>query len=277
MPGSVVSVLFRKKSAELSRGYYARGAKVWPPNRSRFNPKPDDASCEVGMGIVQALLAALSGHIDQFSWRNGGLVGSAHLYSTSSGSDYHFTWDERDPELALFGGFANGPTYQLAILHLILCYLDLYRGGSERSAEVMECWFALVGAMQRLYTRGRSPAGQSWSVETVGQACWNAEVRSCIEHAADAMWFAMRYRLPDLSRDRAQDLYGDQVFDLPLAAPEGTLQGASLFTRLTSARGRYAAVRSRPELELRLQGLGAAREERIVGALPVWHFPEPGD
>src|SRR5207237_5312974 len=107
--GSVVSVLFRKKNAELSRGYYSRGAKVWPPNRSRYNRKPDDASCEVGMGIVQALLAALSGHVDQFSWRERGLVGSAHLYSTSSGCDYHFTWDERDPELAQFGGFANGP------------------------------------------------------------------------------------------------------------------------------------------------------------------------
>lgn len=277
MPGSVVSVLFRKKAAELSRGYYSRGAKVTPPNRSRFNTRPDDASCEVGMGIVQALLAALSGHVDQFSWRERGLVGSAHLLSTSRGSDYHFSWDERDPELALFGGFANGPTYQLAILHLLLCYLDQYHGGSERSAEVMECWFALVSAMQRLCGRDTN-RGQGWSVAAVGEACWNGEVRPHIEHAADAMWFAMRYRLPDLSLARAQDLYAGQVLDLPLATPEGTLQGASLFTRPRPARRQFAAAkRARPELELRMQGLLAAREERIVGTLPVWHFPEPGD
>lgn len=280
MPGSVVGVLFRKKNAELSRGSYSRGAKVWPPNRSKFNRKPDDASCEVGMGIVQALLAALSGHIDQFSWQEQGLVGIAHLYSTSSGSDYHFTWDERAPELTLFGGFANGPTYQLALLHLILGYLDQYRGGSERSAEMMGCWFALVAAMLRLYPRGFN-RGRGWSVEDVGAACRNADLRPHIEHAADAMWFAMRYRLPDLELSRAQDLYADQVLDLPLASPDGTLLGAALFSRPSPVRGPLAGRGpARPELELhlgQLQGLGAAREERIVGAMPVWHFPEPGD
>jgi hypothetical protein len=232
------------------------------------------------MGIVQALLAALSGHIDQFSWGERGLVGTAHLYSTSSGSDYHFTWDESEPELALFGGFANGPTYQLAILHLILCYLDQYHGGSERSAEMMECWFTLVSAMQRLYPRDTT-RGRGWSLEDVGAACWNAGVRPHIEHAADAMWFSMRYCLPNLELARAQDLYADQVLDLPLASPAGTLLGAALFSRPSPARGRFAAAkRVRPELELQfgqMQGLGAVREERIVGAMPVWHFPEPGD
>jgi hypothetical protein len=280
MPGSVVSVLFRKKSAELSRGYYSRGAKVRPPNRSRFNRKPDDASCEVGMGIVQALLAVLSGHVEQFSWEDRGLVGTAHLFSTSGGSDYHFTWDERAPELTLFGGFANGPTYQLAILHLILGYLDQYQGGNERSAEMMECWFTLVAAMLRLYPRGFN-RGRGWSVEDVGAACWNADVRPHIEHAADAMWFSMRYCLPNLELSRAQDLYADQVIDLPLASPDGTQLGTALFTRPSPARGRFAAARrSRPELELKLgqmPGLVAAREERIVGTMPVWHFPEPGD
>lgn len=277
MPGSVVSVLFRKKTAELSRGFYARGAKVWPPNRSRFNPRPPDAPCEIGMGIVQALLAVLSGHVDQFAWRARGLEGSAHLYSTSSGSDYSFTWDEGDSELALFGGFANGPTYQLAILHLIRCYLDRLHGGSERSAEVMECWFALVSAMGRFYSRGTA-RGRGWSVDAVGDACWNPEVRPNIEHTADSMWFAMRYSLPDLSLARAQDLYADQVWGLPLAEPEGILQGDSLFTRPRPAARRLAAApRARPELELRMQGLGTTREERIVGTVPAWHFPQLGE
>jgi hypothetical protein len=280
MPGSVVTALFRKKSAELSRGSYSRGAKVWPPNRSRYNRKPEDAPCDVGMGIVQALLAALSGHVDQFSWGGGGLVGTIHLYSTSSRGDYHFTWDEREPDLALFGGFANGPTYHLAILHLVLCYLDQYHGGSERSTELMECWFTLVAAMQRLYQRGAN-RGRGWSVETVGEACRNANVRPHIEHAADSMWFSMRYALPDLSLGRAQDLYPDQVLDLPLVEPEGTLAGSALFSPPSPPRRRFAAAQpARPELELKLAqmpGLVAAREERIVGAMPVWHFPEPGD
>lgn len=277
---SVVSVLFRKKAADLSRGYYTRGAEVWPPNRSKYNRKPDDASCEIGMGIVQALLAVLSGHVDRFSWTGQGQVGYAHFASTSSPDDYDFTWDERDPDLGLFGGFANGPTYQLAMLHLILCYLDSLHGGGDRSAELMECWFTLVEVMTRLYPRRSGPGG-AWTKSEVAAACGDSEVRPHIEHTSDAMWFAMRYRLPDMALDRGTDLYREQVIALPLVSPTGTELGSSLFLRPRRAGGpTLKARRVRQELglaldEAQLQRLAAVREERMVGPLPAWHFPDP--
>ena len=279
---SVVSILFKKKTAELSRGYYSRGALIWPPNRSRHNTKPAEASCQIGMGIVQALLAALSGHVELFSWREQGRVGHTHLVSTSSSRDYDFTWDEMDPQLGLFGGFTKGPTYQLAVLHLILCYLDHLHGGSERSAEVMECWFALVEAMGRLYPRRYGWEG-AWARPEVAAACGDSEVRPLIEHLADAMWFAMRYHLPALALPREMDLYAEQVWALPLGSPEGTLRGASLFDRPRLAAVTGVQVRRvRQELELTLgddllQRLAADRQARMEGSMPVCHFPDPFD
>lgn len=276
---SVVSALFHKKTAELSGGYYSRGAEVWPPNRSQHNTRPADASCALGMGIVQALLAVLTGHVERFFWQEQGLVGTAHLISTSSSTDYDFTWDERDPQPGLYGGFAHGPTYQLAILHLILCYLDLYHGGSERSAEIIQAWFKLVETMQRFYPGGFDPES-GWLKADVASACSQSEVRQRLEHAADAMWFTLRYLLPDVTLDRAMDLFPTHVVALPLESPEGTLQGSALLAPPCSAGQRPVKVhRIRQELELaldpaRLQGLVAARQERMVAVMPVWHFPD---
>lgn len=279
---SVVTVLFKKKTAELSRGYYNRGAEVSPSNRSRYNTKPAAASCAIGMGIVQAVLAVLSGHVERFSWCEEGRTGTAHLTSTSSASDYDFSWDEMDPELGLYGGFANGPTYQLAILHLILCFLDRYHGGSDRSAEVMERWFKLVDGMARYYPGGRE-RGNGWSKQDVGDACRNGEVRPLIEQVADSMWFTLRYRLPELSLDRAMDLYPAQIVPSPLDSPTGSLGGASLFVQPRAAAGGTAKSRRvRQQLslaldEVQLARFAAAREERMVGVMPVCHFPGPAD
>src|SRR5262249_37878117 len=107
---SVVAALFQKKTAELSGGSYCRGAEVRPAHRSRHNTRPADASCALGMGIVQELLAVLSGHVERFSCRQQGLVGRSHQKSTSRSAEYDFTWDERNPQLGLYGGFAHGPT-----------------------------------------------------------------------------------------------------------------------------------------------------------------------
>jgi hypothetical protein len=281
---SVVSALFQKKSAELSDGYYSRGAEVRPPNRSKYNTRPADVSCALGMGIVQALLAALAGHVEWFSWREKGQEGTAHLSSTSSSSNYDFTWDERDPLPGLYGGFSRGPTYQLAILHLILCYLDLYHGGSERSTEVMQAWFKLVEAMKRFYPDSFDPEC-GWRKKDVASACRQGDLRALIEHAADAMWFTMRYRLPDLMLDRCLTVYPSHVIALPLELPEGTLQGSVLLKPPGAVDSNWRVVKARrvrQELELALdpatlQGLSSQseREKRIVTALPVWHFPDP--
>src|SRR5260370_36825681 len=101
MAGSVMFALFRKKTSELSAGYYSRGAIVRLSNRSRYNTRPEDAVCELGMGIVQAILAVLSGHVTRISWSDGGKVGTLHLLSASGPGEYDFTWDESDPELGL--------------------------------------------------------------------------------------------------------------------------------------------------------------------------------
>jgi len=278
MAGTVVSVLFRKKSAELSGDSYTRGAKVSPPNRSRYNRKPDDASCEIGMGMVQAMLAVLSGHVDLFSWQ--GQVGYAHFSSTSSGTSYEFTWDERNPELGIYGGFTKGPTYQVAMLQLILCYLDQLHGGSERSTEIMERWFSLVDTMVRRYPRTPGQ-GTTWSKAAVAEACGDSEVRPHIEQVSDALWFAMRYRLPDLSLDRGMDLYSEQVITTPLVAPSGTRRGDDLLVRpRPSATPLFKARRVRQELgltlgETQLQRLGSPREGRMMGSMPICHFPDP--
>lgn len=282
MGASVISALFQKKTAELSRGYYNRGAEVQPSNRSKYNSKPEDVVCAMGMGIVQALLAILSGHVQQFSWREQGKVGAAHFASTSSRDTYDFTWDERDAVVGLYGGYTNGPTYQVAMLHLILCYLDQYHGGSERSAEVMERWLRLVDGMQRFYPRAPT-RGNVWSKAEVAAGCGDNEVRPLIEQTADAMWFAMRYQLPDLAVDRKMDLFPAQVIQLPLTNPSGTLQGKDLFVRPQPvASGKIKARRVRQELSLeldvsQLERLTAVREQRMVGSMPVWHFPDPFD
>jgi hypothetical protein len=277
---SVVSVLFRKRTAELSRGYYTRGAEVWPPNRSRHNTKSAGETCKIGMGIVQALLAALTGHIEQFAWSERGKIGWVRLASTSSSREYDFTWDEVDPLLALLGGFNNGPTYQLAVLHLLLCYLDHVHGGSERSAEVMECWFSLVDVMELLYPRRFEPEGP-WTKDQIAAACGDDEVRPLIERLSDAMWFTMRYQLPDHSLPREMDLYAEQTCSLPLQAPEKLVQGATLFVRPQPASVSPAPKRRvRRELELVLgeqQVLLAGRPTRLVGAMPLCHFPNPFD
>jgi hypothetical protein len=280
MPGSVMTALFRKKTADLSRGAYYRGARVQLSNRSKFNGKPEDAACELGMGIVQALLAALTGHVVSLSWIDGGKAGTVHLFSTSSDGEYDFTWDESQADLGLYGGFRNGPTYQLAVLHLVLCYLDLRRGGSERSAEVMERWFALTEAMQQSYAHGFLP-DRGWSKRVVGDACWDRSIQPLIERVADSLWFAMRYRVPNLSLAREMDLFTEQVIQLPLSDPQEVLAGAMLFARPMPAALRFSS-RKRQEQELpldalRLAQLERARPRRIEGMLPAWHFPSLDD
>ena len=280
MPGSVMTALFRKKTAELSRGAYYRGARLQLSNRSKFNGKPPDAVCELGMGIVQALLAALTGHVVSFACIDGGKAGTVHLFSTSSDGEYDFSWDESQPDLGLYGGFRNGPTYQLAVLHLVLCFLDLRRGGSERSAEVMERWFALHEAMQRSYARGFL-RDLGWSKQVVGDACRDRSIQPLIEQVADSLWFSMLYLVPNLALAREMDLFTEQVIELPLSGSEETLAGTALFARPLPAAQRFSA-RKRLEQELPLEALelaqlGRARPRRIEGMLPAWHFPSLDD
>ena len=190
---SVVSALFQQEDRGIQR-------RVLSPGGRGVTSQSQSAQYQTGRRFVRARDGDRAGTVRGahrarravFLAGAGVLVGTAHLISTSSSADYDFTWDERDPQLGLYGGFAHGPTYQLAILHLILCYLDLHHGGSERSAEIMQAWFKLVETMKRFYPGGFDPE-RGWRKADVASACSQSEVRQRLEHAADAMWFTLRY------------------------------------------------------------------------------------
>ncbi len=58
-----LSALFGKREAELSGGFYRRGAVVRLANRSRYNTLPASETPSLGMGMVQAVLAVLTMHV----------------------------------------------------------------------------------------------------------------------------------------------------------------------------------------------------------------------
>ena len=187
-----LSALFGKREAELSSGFYRRGAVVRLANRSRYNTLAASETPSLGMGMVQAVLAVLTIHVASFAWDAQGQVGSAVLYSTSKRPKnqytYQFSWDERDPENPLYGGFEKGLTYQLVVLHIITCCLGGVYQRSERCSEVVERWFELVRACDAGYPR-TSEGG--WSERVIEAACRDPRIQPFIERMCDALWFAM--------------------------------------------------------------------------------------
>jgi len=198
-----LSALFRKKSADLSGGYYTRSSTVRKENRSQYNELSATETASLGMGIVQAVLAVLSLHVESFTWGEQGRIGQATLYSTSkrpkSSYTYEFSWDERDPAFPMYGGLANGLTYQLVMLHLITSFLDARYRASEGRMEVFRCWNALVSALGAAYERDNEGG---WSEDKIGRACFNQDIQPHIERVSDALWFSMRYQLPEKNMGR---------------------------------------------------------------------------
>lgn len=268
-----LSALFRKTEAKLSRGVYERGASVRPENRSRYNSSSDP---QLSMGIVEAILAVLTLHVANFGWRDQGMLGRATLYSTSKrpkeNYPYQFTWDERDRGSPLYGGFENGLTYQFVVLHLISCSIGQISDGSARSTEVMERWFRLVEAMQRLYPM----SGGGWTESQVAAACRNRLIQPGIEQVADALWFSIRYQLPDKTLDRQVTLFeGQMQLSSELEQMMQWRSGADLlqrpreesFTTRPSLRPRRMEEELKLDKEL-LLGLGQ-RENRMEAPFPL--------
>jgi hypothetical protein len=252
--------LFRKSAADLSRGYYTRGDLVRVENRSQYNALSAMEPASLGMGIVQAVLAVLSLHIDSFAWGEQGRIGKAAFYSTSkrpkSFYTYEFSWDERDETSPYYGGFANGLTYQLVMLHLITSYLDGMYQASEGRREVLQRWYDLVRVCDAFYDRD-SEGG--WSEDQIVAACLNQSIQPHIERVSDALWFSMRYQLPDKRLDRTVRLRESDVL--------GT---ADLSQIGMNRPGRALLIIPKPELDVPgiLDGVPQkSRERRLEGEL----------
>jgi hypothetical protein len=199
---SPLYLLQHKKEAELSDGAFVRYQTVAPEDRSRFSPADGPLRVKLGLGYVQAVLAALHGVVRLFSYDAPGLTGRAALRSIGRSITYHFTWnDDHTANQFLLGGFthsAGKPTYQAALLALVQA-VALYRSGQTgQSAELVERWYSLVQTMERAYPRRFPEMG--WEKPLVRSACTHSECRVAILRVCDALRMCLSFRLPDLAR-----------------------------------------------------------------------------
>lgn len=241
-----IHALWSKGIAELSGGAYMKGATVHRDNRSKYNKTDPGKPASLSMGIVQAILAVLNGLVETFSWSGDGEVGTATLHTSGTRPALHspksaqFTWDEQDPDAGVYGGFKDKANYKLAVLNFITCYLDGRRGGSPRSEEVMERWRALQGALA--LARPAHAPGSAWDKGELAALCREPAVRTHIERVADALWFAMAYRLPHTGEAAKRELL---VSEDQVASPgpwAGTLSGTDLLTLPAAAVPTPAAI-----------------------------------
>ncbi len=223
--------LMRKKDAALRGGAYARDPRpgvtsvVRAAQRSTFAVDADGAPLgdgQLGMGLVQASLAALTGSIRALSWSVDGLTGRATIDGVGSGDTYQMSFDDRRPDYRLFGGFVNGAAYQAGLMGLVLIWAQR-ETRPDSTAEVLDRWWTLVRAMDELYPRAvRSGA---WDVSQVKAACQDlprtARFRAALEGLADSLQFALRYRLPERT---ARGLYVQ--YDPCVSGSEGTAVSA---------------------------------------------------
>src|ERR671917_2461228 len=147
--------LMRKKDAALSGGAYARDPRpgvtsvVRAAQRSTFAVDAEGAPLgdgQLGMGLVQASLAALTGSIRALSWSVDGLTGRATIDGVGSGETYQMSFDDRRPDYRLFGGFVNGPAYQAGLMGLVVMWAQR-ETRPDGTAEVVDRWWTLVRGM----------------------------------------------------------------------------------------------------------------------------------
>ncbi|CAA9378239.1 MAG: hypothetical protein AVDCRST_MAG93-8981, partial [uncultured Chloroflexia bacterium] len=201
--------LVRKKDASLSGGAFARDPRpgvstiIHARNRSRFAATlagVDAGDGALGMGIVQAVLAALTGAVRAMTWDADGRRGHVTIDGIGSAETYQMSWDDQRPDYLLLGGFVNGATYQAALVGLALLWTQR-EINRARTEEVLERWWTLVQLMDAQYVRASRASG--WDVSQVRAACQdtpkNAAIRDAIEALADALQFALRYALPELT------------------------------------------------------------------------------
>lgn len=196
---SPLHILQHKREAELSEGAFARYAPIDPTDRSRFSPPGPAHRVELGLGYVQAVLAALHGVVTVFSYDPPGTAGRVELRSTGGSATYRFAWLDACDRLTMggFGHSAGKPTYQSALIALVEA-VALHRSGhTSQSAELVERWFALVGTMERAHPRRDHTAG--WDRRAVAAACTHPDTRAGIVRVCDALRVVLTYRLPDLA------------------------------------------------------------------------------
>lgn len=196
---ATLAVLHHKRDAELSNGAFARYEPIPLSDRSRYSPTDPAARVELGLGYVQAILAALHGVVTSFSYDPPGFDGRLTHRSTGSSTLYRLSWRDRDGNLAV-GGFAHSdsrPTYQVALLALVQAICRRHAGGVSGIDELIERWFALVQAMELAFPR--SDASIGWNREELAAACVLPAIRSRMLQVCDALRITLTYRLPDLT------------------------------------------------------------------------------
>jgi hypothetical protein len=161
--------LMRKRDASLSGGAFARDARpgvsaiVHARNRSRFavaRADEDAGNGALGMGFVQAILAALTGAARAMTWDAGGRQGRVTVDGIGSGETYQMSWDDGRVDYLLLGGFVNGATYQAALVGLVMLWTQR-EVAPDRTAEVIDRWWTLVHAMDEQYRRPDRTSGRS--------------------------------------------------------------------------------------------------------------------
>ena len=188
-------LLRNKKAAELAAGAFTALQAIPPAQRSRYSPSGEDATIELGLGYVQAVLAVLFGVVTSFSFDAPSTKGRVAMRSTGGSTVYHFSWYATSERLIL-GGFihAGHPTYQVAVIALCQAIAAYRCGATAPYDELVETWYALVRAMDRAYPR--LSAEVPWDKRAIEAACHHADIRPQIVKVCDVLRVALRYQLP---------------------------------------------------------------------------------
>jgi len=170
--------------------------EVEPANRSRYTTISASRRASVGMGYLKAIGAVLCGLVERFESNAAGTVGRARLLSsTGSGAVYPMSWDMRSPQALRFGGFSGGlPSYQVAVLQFIACFMDPYnKRPMHWSEEVAERWTDVLTALEAVYRVAYN--APYWDTPQLGDLCSQLPGGQ-VEALADALYFSLRYQLP---------------------------------------------------------------------------------
>ena len=188
-------LLRNKKAAELAAGAFTALQAIPPAQRSRYSPPGEDATIELGLGYVQAVLAVLFGVVTSFSFDAPGQHGRVAMRSSGGSTAYHFSW-QATTERLLLGGFihAGHPTYQVAVVGLCQAIAAYRCGATTPYDELAQTWYALVRAMDRAYPR--PSADLPWDKRAIEAACHHAAIRPHLVKMCDVLRVTLRYQLP---------------------------------------------------------------------------------
>lgn len=226
-PTAPWGILLNKKDAKLAGSHIVRGDVVGPANRSRYNGASAETLVPLGLGYVEAVLAALYGVAGVISYDPPGLRGRATLRSSGGPIAYHFAWRQEGDTL-LIGGFEHSDgqaTYQAALVALVALVVQHRASPSSQTEELVERWFALIDAMEAAHPRANRDAG--WSRAAIGAACGEAAIRAHIERVCDSLAYAMRYRLPPLADGKPAPALAERAVLVQRADPLGPAEGSA--------------------------------------------------